>query len=158
MRFCYIARMDERRSWLRRARRILSISLLTCIICNLDQKVMQVPRFNHICYSSRGYNNQVGPTWCRVTEFESNQSWPSRAVPFLPLLLFLPHRHLPILFLQPELPTMECRAISAPTLPTGTIYHAFWFSLNSTPFCPCCRPSEEGGGVCYPKADPKKGV
>jgi hypothetical protein len=64
MTFCYIAQMDEQRSWLRRARRILSVWLLTCIICNLDQNVMQVPRFNHICYSS-GYSNQVGPTWCR---------------------------------------------------------------------------------------------
>jgi hypothetical protein len=63
MTFCYIAQMDGR-SWLRRACRILSIWLLTCIIWNLVQKVMQVPRFNHICYSSRGYSNQVGPTWC----------------------------------------------------------------------------------------------
>jgi hypothetical protein len=46
MTFCYIAWMDERRSWLRRARRILSVLLLTCIIRDLDQEVTHGTSFN----------------------------------------------------------------------------------------------------------------
>jgi hypothetical protein len=103
MTFCYIARMEERRWWLRRARRILSVWLLKCIICNLDKKVMQVPRFNHIRYNNHATVIQVRPTWgVVVTDFVSNQSWPSRAVPFLPFLHFLPHRHLPFSSFNPR--------------------------------------------------------
>jgi hypothetical protein len=56
MTFWYITRMDEQRSWSRRARRSLSVCLLTCRISNSDQEVMHGPRFNHNCYSNRGYS------------------------------------------------------------------------------------------------------
>jgi hypothetical protein len=46
MTFWYVAGMDEHMSWLRRARRILSVWLLTCIIRDSDQEVTRGTSFN----------------------------------------------------------------------------------------------------------------
>jgi hypothetical protein len=96
MTFCYIARMDERRTWLRRARRILSIWLLTCIIRDSDQEVMRGQKLTHDCYSNRTatvaatcYSNRPGssrfflfPPWPFLFLIAHPLQSPTTATPF----------------------------------------------------------------------------